>query len=833
MGADDGADIKDYRADLRAGRPVLFLITLEEDKRTIDARWLEEAAQAGVKVTVVGAIIEGRLTLKYLTVGQEFQLTHCELKDEANFSYATFKQNLILTGSTFHKEALFDRVTLESDTVLTGLTFKSGLASFRDLTAKGAFSAYGCKFLEQVSEINFNRACFEKAANFLGTQFAAITSFRGVQFNDQAAFQGARFGAKTSFSRARIADHALFREERFDDPLSSYPAATFDGDVDFTSMRVDRQAIFSGAKFNGTCTFAGVKVGDHASMSGCVFKKEAIFSDSLFGGDLSLDKEDECPAAIFEDLATFARTRFVKNANFRGTSFGRRANFNNAVFEGAATFGGLGSKTSSGEVIIEPGSVFMAEASFARVNFLGQADFRGAVFRESANFNLAVMASGAFFRSERKDKLPAARFFGPADFGSVQFGGDADFRDVCFEGTAAFSNAKISGSARFDVDDGEQRPSVSFKNVATFINVRFDGGLDFSGVVFEGDAQFGEATIGGNALFRSTKFLGGAEFGGVEYKRSAHYDGAAFGGNVSFSVALFGAESFFGDATFAEGFEADFRGARFRSTADFQNVKFDGAVSFYAVRSDSLMRFVNALFRREADFQTASFDLIDFSEDGKGLDGSEQFLGDVDFRGCTYTRLAIDWQLLAKRMRPYDRQSYTQLEKYFRAGGHDSVADEIYLARERVEREVKLRRGDYGAYLLSWAYWVFLRNGVRPFRLFGFSVLLIFLGALFFEMPTTVMPKQAAERVPVSWPAPALPRLTFPDALAFSVRQFLPVDIPMGANWLPADAAVDMPYGIPLRVSPSIFATLVLRLPGWLLLPLLVAGFSGLARRRS
>jgi hypothetical protein len=114
-----------------------------------------------------------------------------------------------------------------------------------------------------------------------------------------------------------------------------------------------------------------------------------------------------------------------------------------------------------------------------------------------------------------------------------------------------------------------------------------------------------------------------------------------------------------------------------------------------------------------------------------------------------------------------------------------------------------------------------------------FSFLLVALGTLFFQSLGAVKLKEQESSSQTDSPI----QLTSWEAFGVSMRQFLPFDVPIGSSWIPADKSVSMrvPWTNPPRiytVSPSGFATIFLRVPGWLLLPLLVAGFSGLARHK-
>jgi hypothetical protein len=110
-------------------------------------------------------------------------------------------------------------------------------------------------------------------------------------------------------------------------------------------------------------------------------------------------------------------------------------------------------------------------------------------------------------------------------------------------------------------------------------------------------------------------------------------------------------------------------------------------------------------------------------------------------------------------------------------------------------------------------------------------MIFIAVGTIIFQRPGTVVPKgeQLANNT-----GDAI-RLSRWDAFAMSLRQFLPVDVPMGSAWSPSDKPVDINMRLfrwnrMVQIQPTVFATLFLRLPGWILIPLGVAAITGLLR---
>jgi hypothetical protein len=212
--------------------------------------------------------------------------------------------------------------------------------------------------------------------------------------------------------------------------------------------------------------------------------------------------------------------------------------------------------------------------------------------------------------------------------------------------------------------------------------------------------------------------------------------------------------------------------------------------------------------------------------------GQEQFRGHIDLRGFTYERIGVAWRDLLQNFDPYDRQPYTQLEAVMRAAGEDRTAEDVYFARRRREHHrlyLKLRQTwfvsrEFPRYLFDTIQWGLFHYGVRPYRLLVFTFLVLALGVTIFNCPHAVMNQDKDLRAgdPQS--------LSITQAVGVSLRQFLPVEIPSGSQWIPTGNPIPLfaQFGIPF----SAYATFH-RAIGWVLVPLGVAALTGLLRRSS
>jgi hypothetical protein len=164
---------------------------------------------------------------------------------------------------------------------------------------------------------------------------------------------------------------------------------------------------------------------------------------------------------------------------------------------------------------------------------------------------------------------------------------------------------------------------------------------------------------------------------------------------------------------------------------------------------------------------------------------------------------------------PYDRQPFTQLEETFRRAGKDKLADDVYYELKCRESDQKTLRNP-GAWLLDHFLWLFTGYGVRLHRLSVFIALILLIGTIIFHFEGAVEPKLDMQ---------PLPHLPYWEAFWVSLNTFLPVEIPSGENWIPSSKIIRV-----LGIRFTTFATL-LKLAGWILIPVGIAGISGILKR--
>jgi hypothetical protein len=231
-----------------------------------------------------------------------------------------------------------------------------------------------------------------------------------------------------------------------------------------------------------------------------------------------------------------------------------------------------------------------------------------------------------------------------------------------------------------------------------------------------------------------------------------------------------------------------------------------------------------------------------------------QFGGQVDLIGCTYDRIEVElkdlrkcmWQESLGHNQEYNRQPYTQLSKTLLANGYDRRAEYIYVEQrlrerdatwKRLKRDVKnglvwrSLRGSANL-LLDLFLWAVAKYGVQIERLVFISIAIILIGSGIFCIDGAVQPRaevkatikrdaaqtataQNTAEPPLIFETDKLSEeeknLEWPEALAVSISQFLPVvDIPSGSKWKPSQQSVFGIYGSVHRVCGAILVPLLL-----------------------
>ena len=182
------------------------------------------------------------------------------------------------------------------------------------------------------------------------------------------------------------------------------------------------------------------------------------------------------------------------------------------------------------------------------------------------------------------------------------------------------------------------------------------------------------------------------------------------------------------------------------------------------------------------------------------------------------------------RQEPYDRQPFTHLEEIFRRAGEVNLAQHIYYEGKRQEAEkIRFFRSPF-VWLGNRLLWALTGYGVQLANLLAAFAIVLILGTVLFHFNGAVIQKEPP-RV-VSQASQQIGPLPYTDAFGFATRLLLPVEIPYGAAWEPSRNPICMSCDHSLFWNIR-FATVasLLKLFGWILVPIWVAGLTGIIKR--
>lgn len=126
-----GSDTRELlHQKILAGDQVSLNPSDPEGARTIDSKWLEEAASRHLRVDIHHAVIQGRLDAEDVTFDQGFTVEGCIFTGFANFSHAVFKHGIEASESVFRSGVSFQRATFEHNASFGRSQFEGGPITF-------------------------------------------------------------------------------------------------------------------------------------------------------------------------------------------------------------------------------------------------------------------------------------------------------------------------------------------------------------------------------------------------------------------------------------------------------------------------------------------------------------------------------------------------------------------------------------------------------------------------------------------------------------------------------------------------------------------------------
>lgn len=679
-----------------------------------------------------------------------------------------------------------------------------GVLALDSLHCQQQLSLLNC-VIEEAVILSFST--FERNIDFTSTEFRRGARFESTGFEQDLVLNRCQFtDGDFMFDDAVVDGRFLCRNASFG------PTAI----VSFESAHFVRKAIFSESRFGRRAIFRNISFASSVEFSSVSFMSDVDFSGMTCSSDIRFDRGNKGSAvpSTFHASADFSGISVAGHTHFEDTRFMRLASFKQAALSKDVSF---------------QGAVFEQGVNFSGARF-GPSEFYGLVCRESGDFSGTVFEGDVSFE-RGPDGTSAAEFGGNADFTGAEIRGQFSFQSVVVRGDGSFNGAVIKSDAYFNSEIAGH-PGCAIEGEADFIGLQVGGDAVFDDAHFEKGVALKRARLLQNGYFRRCLFKGIAEFSGFEISGDFHVNDSEFQHDVNFQGARFRGEAQFQATQFrghANFVDCEFAALALFSGGDLQHLTNFDSVTFEHSRFLGNARFEACSFGGPASFADASFrSLILEKEAG-------QFASTVNLSGCKYDRIVTNWERLLfigseSRLAPYDREAGIQLESTLRKIGEDEKATDLYLRRKSVERRQKWKKKEYLPWFADAMYRAVANYGVRPRALFLSAALLVAAGTFIFSFPSTVtvaQPKQGEASSPVDW--------SRWKALGVSIHQFLPIDVPVGSEWKPSPALLDITVADHRIASdcirPTFLATLLLRIPGWILVPLAVASLAGVLRR--
>lgn len=593
-----------------------------------------------------------------------------------------------------------------------------------------------------------------------------------------------------------------------------------------------------------------------AHVEGTVNCTETIFVGAFTAREARFDSfyfVDGRADGTFDLYSTELKGELVlSNSHFRGrpaaldlsgVRVGTQAYLDGARFTGKLDAVGLSVEEQfSFNKIICREDVDFYELSVKRGCFIWESLFRRTFKFRSASISGDFFLSGSRFRGDA--------LFDGSSFSTVVMAADPEHgsRATKFRGKVSFTLSRFSQLGFQGVHCMSENEETSFRQMVVV------GGVVFTGARFRGKVSFDSSSFGGEAWFQLVRFEGIKDvgFSGAVFHSTAHFEGATFDAGVDFRLARFEEGAIF-RALLKEW--ACFDMCRFRGVADFSEqessvnpdseLSFDcqeppfpcgtqfAGVSFTNADFASDARFENVCFGQHLDLRECSFSTLYLPSDPEKA--YRLLPSTLDLRGCTYKQISVAVKPLLQtqdgeaRLQPNERSPYNQLERTLRSADDHKCADEVHLAGRKIQRKQYFSQKLWIEWLGSCVYKFVANYGIRPYRLAAVSIVLIVAATIFFGQPEAIKRKQKDDS------GSPIHVVTLTQAFWVSLQQFLPISLPFGDVYVPADTPIELalPWKrlhVSVRTSPVEVGS-ILKIFGWILVPLGVAALSGVLRR--
>jgi len=462
----------------------------------------------------------------------------------------------------------------------------------------------------------------------------------------------------------------------------------------------------------------------NAVIAGPVSLEFAVVEPAVFLIGCRFKDPVNCGGSLFKKNLMVKQAVFEQAANFYRLHVGVDAAFEAAVFQGPVTFGGAN---------IE-GKLNLAGATFSPQS--QEADFNGVTVGQSLSMKKAVFEGGADFTGARiggEFNAAGARFTGKkkACFNGMKVGQHASLLQAVFQGPVDFGGAEIGGEFF-----GDQARFESKEHKVSCNGLKVGPRLSLDGTEFQGPVDFSMASVSGMLILNQARFENREHkpsFFGLKVEQHAFISDTVFQAGVSLVGTQFKNLMLTGEAA---------------TPLTYPEVNLDGAQVDYSL----IIGDLTVLNLQAARLQVKGPAILKNLKIGQKVDLRDSSLyslkminvtwpadpEQVWLEGLTYQALSAgegphDWQKLVAWVghSRFDSRNYSQLADYFKHGGYQDRADEVYIQGQRRQALDQWWRPDHLATLIFWD--ALAGYGKKPGRTFWLSLIIVLVGTLFFD----------------------------------------------------------------------------------------------------
>lgn len=610
-----------------------------------------------------------------------------------------------------------------------------------------------------------------------------------LNFPTNIWFADVEFLADIDFNSSHWQDVTIYRSTFQGSINCSY--STFDGTVLIQDNTFQDIADFGLTTFNRNLIFSKNTIGD-LTFLGSTINGNIDLRNNIINGGLNF-------YAVYATGSLLLDYTQILGVETTDTPY--PVNFWTATVDGRSSFFDM---TVSGD------------AEFSDSNFYNL-DMQGVTFGGNVWFNETMV--------ERSADFSEAHFQKTADFSDFYVNYSAKFSKALFDGDALLKNAIIGRDIAFD--------DAVFDGIANFDYITVGRFCDSIGTTFNGEFSLIYSTVAW-PYFESVKFNGPVDFEGMQASDDFDILNSSYNHlEESFYATLVtvgGAANFTNfDAPagllLSRGqFESLNISSEKELKTEFIDIEDSAIENELTIKNINMKRFTAAgaaigkstnlnkmSITQKLDMRNASIGFLKIDQQPNWPTDPAAF----NLRGMTYTDIDIGDQGLTDEtftsllglvnQSAYSPQAYEALSQFLTDKGRSDWASEVELAQSRRERNQILTPFS-GAWFWSWFLDIFAGYGKRPIFAFGWSGLVIAIGAYIFRRKEDMTPVEQGDATVEYNP------------IWYSFALFLPyIDLGIASKWEPS---LERKWARNYKYVHMIL--------GWVLAPIALLTFSGI-----